>query len=333
MRIACLQFSPQVGDIDNNLNRADAVLNKAKPEELEALDLLVLPEMAFSGYNFKSLQQIHPFLEPSGSGISSLWARTTALKFNTKVIVGYPEKVDMRDKWPASPEYYDSAIMVNGDGENVLNYRKRFLYKTDETWALEGDGGFHEADIAGLGKTVVGMCMDLNPYRFESPWNAFEFGFHALKVEPDLIIINMSWVTRQDHREFSRMLAEPDMETLTYWVQRLEPLISAELEKEIIVVFCNRCGQEDEALYAGTSAIIGVKGGEVNVYALAGRGTKEFLMADTNNPPFAKLVQSVDEQYIEGVAASTTNTLKTSPGLSRPQRHLRLLRLAVQRQM
>lgn len=49
MRIACLQFSPQVGDTDNNLNRGDAVLNKAKPEELEALDLLVLPEMAFSG--------------------------------------------------------------------------------------------------------------------------------------------------------------------------------------------------------------------------------------------------------------------------------------------
>ena len=49
MRIACLQFSPHVGDIDNNLNRADAVLNKAKPEELEALDMLVLPEMAFSG--------------------------------------------------------------------------------------------------------------------------------------------------------------------------------------------------------------------------------------------------------------------------------------------
>lgn len=49
MRIACLQFSPQVGDIDNNLNRADAVLNKARPEELEALDLLVLPEMSFSG--------------------------------------------------------------------------------------------------------------------------------------------------------------------------------------------------------------------------------------------------------------------------------------------
>jgi predicted amidohydrolase len=49
MRIACAQFSPQVGDIDNNLNRADAVLNKAKPEQLENLDLLILPELAFTG--------------------------------------------------------------------------------------------------------------------------------------------------------------------------------------------------------------------------------------------------------------------------------------------
>jgi protein N-terminal amidase len=46
MRIACLQFAPQVGDIDNNLNRADAVLSKANPEDL---DVLVLPELAFTG--------------------------------------------------------------------------------------------------------------------------------------------------------------------------------------------------------------------------------------------------------------------------------------------
>lgn len=113
-----------------------------------------------SGYNFKSLHQIHSFLEPSGSGISSLWARTTALKFNTKVLVGYPEKVDITKNWPASPEYYDSAIMVNGEGETVLNYRKNFLHKTDQTWALEGPGFFCE-DIEGLGKTCVGICMDL----------------------------------------------------------------------------------------------------------------------------------------------------------------------------
>ena len=65
MRIGCLQFAPQVriyvllvkilklifcslevGDVDNNLNRADSVLSKCNPHDL---DLLVLPELAFTG--------------------------------------------------------------------------------------------------------------------------------------------------------------------------------------------------------------------------------------------------------------------------------------------
>ena len=49
MRIACLQFAPQVGRVSDNIARADAILSKADPEELDGLDLLVLPELAFSG--------------------------------------------------------------------------------------------------------------------------------------------------------------------------------------------------------------------------------------------------------------------------------------------
>jgi predicted amidohydrolase len=49
MRIACLQFAPQVGDVSNNMARAEAVLSKANPDDLADLDLMVLPEMAFSG--------------------------------------------------------------------------------------------------------------------------------------------------------------------------------------------------------------------------------------------------------------------------------------------
>lgn len=46
MRVACLQFAPLVGDVENNIALADAILEAANPEDL---DLLVLPEMAFSG--------------------------------------------------------------------------------------------------------------------------------------------------------------------------------------------------------------------------------------------------------------------------------------------
>ncbi|KAK6206188.1 N-terminal amidase [Colletotrichum tabaci] len=287
MRIGCLQFAPQVGDIDNNLNRADSCLNKANTDNL---DILVLPELAFTGYNFKSLQHISHFLEPSGSGITSLWARTTALKYNCNVVVGYPEKVDVSSKWPTGPEFYNSAIIVNGDGETIANYRKSFLYHTDETWALEGGKGFYEGCIPGLGNTSIGICMDLNPYKFQTPWHAFEFAFHVLEYDSNLVILSMAWMTREDGRMFSRMPNEPDMDTLTYWVTRLEPLIRAEKKEEIIIVFCNRTGIEDDAVYAGTSAVIGIQDGEVKVYGLLGRGERELLVFDTENPPYGKLV-------------------------------------------
>lgn len=111
-----------------------------------------------AGYNFKSLHDITPFLEDSESGITSPWARSTALKHNCHVVVGYPEKVDVSDSWPADPEYYNSAVVVNGEGETVANYRKTFLYYTDQTWALEGGEGFYQGTLPGLGATAIGIC-------------------------------------------------------------------------------------------------------------------------------------------------------------------------------
>merc|ERR1711977_516740 len=287
MRIGCLQFAPQVGDVDNNLNRADAVLNKANPQNL---DLLVLPELAFSGYNFKSLQHISPYLEPTTAGITSLWARTTALKYECVVTVGYPEKVDVTPKWPASPEYYNSAITVNADGETIANYRKSFLYYADETWALEGPDGFFDGEIDGLGNVAMGICMDLNPYKFEAPWSAWEFAYHILHKEANLVILSMAWLTREDARSYSRSPKDPDMNTLSYWLARLEPLIRAETQGEIICVFANRTGTEDDAVYAGTSAVLGIQAGEVKVYGILGRGEKDLLVVDTNKRPQAKLI-------------------------------------------
>ncbi|ORY71510.1 carbon-nitrogen hydrolase [Pseudomassariella vexata] len=312
MRIACLQFAPQVGDVNNNLNRADAVLSKANPDDL---DLLVLPELAFSGYNFKSLSEISAFLEPTGAGITSLWARTTALKYNCVVAAGYPEKVDVSQKWPTSPEYYNSAILVNEDGETIGNYRKSHLYYTDETWALEGSDGFYSGHIPGVGNVSMGICMDLNPYRFEAPWHAFEFSFHCLEVAANVVILSMAWLTREEPRHFSRMPKEPDMETLTYWIKRLEPLIRSDNDDEIIVVFANRTGMEEHAVYAGTSAVVGVQNGEVSVYGLLGRGEKELLVVDTSLPPFAKLVYRPDGES-EAVAPAPPLLFRDAAGFN-----------------
>ncbi|KAG5986605.1 hypothetical protein E4U43_005440, partial [Claviceps pusilla] len=158
MRIGCLQFAPQVGQINDNISKADAILETADPEQL---DLLVLPEMAFSGYNFSSLRHISPCLEFIGSGISSLWAKSIALQHECVVIAGYPEKVDLTDHWPADPAYYNSALIVDADGDVIGNYKKAHLYYTDETWALEGPSGFLSQRVPGLGDVAMGICMDI----------------------------------------------------------------------------------------------------------------------------------------------------------------------------
>ncbi|KAH7008190.1 hydrolase, carbon-nitrogen family protein [Ilyonectria destructans] len=324
MRIGCLQFAPAVGDVDNNLNRADAILNRADPE---GLDLLVLPELAFTGYNFKSLQEISPYFEPSGSGISSLWARTQALKHDCTVIVGYPEKVDLSDRWPANPEYYNSAIVVSYDGDTVANYRKTHLYYTDETWALENPKGFFGKPLPGLGRVSIGICMDLNPYKFQTSWDTFEFAHHVLDSRTRLVVVSMAWITQEDSRVFCQEPEEADMNTLTYWISRLEPIIRAEWDEEVIVVFANRTGSENEATYAGTSAVVGIKDGEVRVYGILGRGEKDLLVVDTEAPPFAKLVYRPDGETLQvdddGPLDTVNRRMSLPRGTNSPDRDIR----------
>lgn len=75
-----------------------------------------------------------------------------------------------------------------------------------------------------------------------------------------------------------------------YWLSRLEPLIHDESGQEVIVVFANRTGSEDDVMYAGTSAVVGIQDGEVRVYGILGRGDRGLLTVDTDREPYGKLV-------------------------------------------
>lgn len=46
MRIACLQFSAKLGKVEDNIARANALLEELS---ISHLDLLILPELAFTG--------------------------------------------------------------------------------------------------------------------------------------------------------------------------------------------------------------------------------------------------------------------------------------------
>ncbi|OKL64199.1 hypothetical protein UA08_00270 [Talaromyces atroroseus] len=308
MRIATLQFAPQLGDVEQNIRRADRLLkleagNQDASEELgiDELrpDILVLPEMAFSGYNFASLQAIRPYLEVQGQGPSSQWARRTAQRLKCKVCVGYPEVQHVGpsttsdgDSAASSVKLYNSMLVVDEAGQIVHNYRKRFLYYTDESWASEGEAEwsfksleFHAASGPASEKTVhipttFGICMDINPYKFEAPFTAWEFANRVLDSQSHLVIVSAAWLVTDPTTIMATHERLPDMDTFNYWLKRFWPLLEKRIdygnrqldgfctptETKVVLVFANRTGVEDggagsiipTATYAGTSTIVAI---------------------------------------------------------------------------
>ncbi|PWW78142.1 carbon-nitrogen hydrolase [Tuber magnatum] len=286
MRIACLQFNPQLGNIAHNLRRADTIISRAGAR---GIDLLILPEMAFSGYKFGSVNEINSHLEPTAAGPSTVWARSIARRLGCYIALGYPEHCAHPPSSPSGPmSRYNSAVLVSPGGDVLVNYRKHFLFSTDESWAEEGPDGFFSGDLPdGLGRLAMGICMDLNPRRFEAPFEKYEFAHHILDSKADIAVMPMAWLTSQPAESLVAQAQVPDADTLAYWIQRLQPILDKGGQGqsgETIFVACNRTGTERNACYAGTSAVVGVSKGNAKIYGHLGRGTEDLLVCDVPGP-------------------------------------------------
>lgn len=146
-----------------------------------------------------------------------------------------------------------------------------------------------------------------------------EFATHVIRVQANLVIVSMAWLTQEDEKTYFQKSEEPDINTLSYWLSRLEPVIRAEAQGEVIVVLANRCGVEEDAVYAGTSAVLGLNGGEVKVYGLLGRGEKELLVVDTSKHADMKLVSESNSVQSTVDGPTPENSTSTSPGFEESQ--------------
>ena len=148
--------------------------------------------------------------------------------------------------------------------------------------------------------------MDLNPRKFEAPWDAYEFAAHALASGSELLVLSMAWLTGLDALELAAHAEEPDLYTLSYWVGRLKPLVEA--DKEVVAVFANRCGGEEGknplggeegVKYAGTSWIGKVGNGVVRIWEIMGRAEEGVIIVDTHEEPKFVLRLQHDEEVAE----------------------------------
>ncbi|KAI8989590.1 carbon-nitrogen hydrolase, partial [Pilobolus umbonatus] len=232
---ACCQFAPIWSDVKGSMKKAERLLEIYQPGDI---DILILPEMCFTGYVFHSLEEIMPFLEDTENGPTVQWAKKQAIRLHCHVMAGYPQGIGSK--------CYNSICFVDPQGTLVYTYQKTFLFETDENWAIEGPG-FVATKLDGLGKVGFGICMDLNPYRFEADFYDYEFARYHLNQDTDLILCSMAWLCKSDE-------TENPMETIKYWAARLYPLSSeVNRKKHTRVVICNRIGSERGVHFAGGS--------------------------------------------------------------------------------
>ncbi len=116
VRIAVAQYEPHVGDLDGNVAQA---VRWATAAATEGADLIVLPELASSGYVFSDSEEAQRCAEDPDDGPTVRALRDVCAAHGCHIVAGLNERDgDCR---------HNSAILVSADGR-LATYRKLHLY-------------------------------------------------------------------------------------------------------------------------------------------------------------------------------------------------------------
>lgn len=143
MRIGFYQFAPRFGEPQANLAQIAEALEGARA------DLIVLPELANSGYLFLSQAEVAALAEPI-PGPTTEFLTGLAARLQTHLLLGLPER--------SGDVFYNSAVLVGPEGLSGT-YRKAHLFYEEKRYFQPGDLGFPLFDLKGV-KLGVLICFD-----------------------------------------------------------------------------------------------------------------------------------------------------------------------------
>ncbi len=144
MRLGVLQFTPEFGKKLTNLGMIDNLLKGVDA------DLVVLPELAITGYLFLSKDEVIELSEPVPDGPSVKRLQKIAERDNVYLVVGFLERDGER--------FYNSSLLIHPDG--MINvYRKVHLFYEEKLFFEPGNLGFPVFDLKDV-KVGMMVCFD-----------------------------------------------------------------------------------------------------------------------------------------------------------------------------
>jgi predicted amidohydrolase len=223
IRVACCQVPLNIGDIAGNGVATTAAIEQAVRDGAQ---LIVLPELASSGYVFADRSELVSLAETRDGPSITAWANL-ATALGVTIVAGFPEAA--RDK------VYNSAAVVDPTGLRGV-YRKAHLWDSE-------NAVFDRADDLPLvvdtqhGRLGVMVCYDIE----------FPEWVRAVALEgADLLCAPVNWP----------LLPRPDGERPT---EQVRALAGAGMNRLAIAV-CDRAGVERGQDWIGGSVLIDADG-------------------------------------------------------------------------
>ncbi len=171
MKLAIIQFAPIFGDLKSTLASLTNLMEKVK----EA-DLVVLPELANSGYNFNSKEEAFNLAETISDSVFIDFLQAKCKLYDFTIATGFAEK--------EKDNLYNSSVLLNADGI-IGTYRKLHLFMNEKKIFKQGNLGLPVFEIKGV---RIGMlvCFD---WMFPEVWRKLALKGVDIILHPSNLVL------------------------------------------------------------------------------------------------------------------------------------------------
>jgi len=258
--LACIQFEPVVGKLEANLAAMERLTRQA---HAQGASIVVLPELADSGYVFRSAEELAGLAGAIPDGRSALLLCALARELRIVVVSGLAE----RD----GAAFYNAAMICGPDGY-IGKYRKLHLWNQENRFFVPGNLGLPVFETA-LGPIGIAVCYD--------GW--FPETFRRLALQgAALVCVPTNWVPmpgNDGHREpMANVLHK-----------------AAAHSNGIYIACADRIGTERGQPFVGSSLIVGPTGWPVAGPASAEREEILFATLDLSGVAAARRLNDFND--------------------------------------
>ncbi|MBF0476434.1 MAG: hypothetical protein HQK59_11480, partial [Deltaproteobacteria bacterium] len=170
MKVGVFQFNPVFGEVEHNIGLIEKGLAGCQA------DLIVLPELCATGYQFISTDEVAGLAEEIPGGPTTRAMINLATSLQCHLVFGLAERDGDR--------IYNSAAVVGPQGF-VTKYRKVHLFNEEKIWFSPSDSGFRTFNLNGL---TIGLMICFDWFFPESARTLALMGSHIICHPANLVL-------------------------------------------------------------------------------------------------------------------------------------------------